>query len=222
MMGSADYLAGIWSGTGREATWFTGEIARYRSGWGMYYYVAAVYTLTGRNPFALQLLSGILGANTCVLIYRIARMIYPSQRLARQAGILTAIAAIPPDMDLTGFERATYLFSAQRLSYLHDEIERTGNGQRMSPGCCYLSLGFMHCGITFSLSYLLRLPERLLFAAKKFSPKQILQGSGAVLLIGLMFAYYGAGGVAQRSMNLSQMQANREWSARCIGFWIWR
>ncbi len=57
----------------------------------MYYFVAAIYYITGRNPLATQLICCVLGANTCVLIYRIARMIYPVQRVARLAAILAPV-----------------------------------------------------------------------------------------------------------------------------------
>ncbi|MEP7272127.1 MAG: hypothetical protein ABI882_11535 [Acidobacteriota bacterium] len=39
----------------------------------------------------------------------------------------------------------------------------------------------------------------------------------AVLLIGLFFAYYGAGDVAQKSLDLGLIQSGREWSAGVSG-----
>jgi hypothetical protein len=57
----------------------------------------------------------------------------------------------------------------------------------------------------------------LIVASRKMSPQRILQGAVAVMLIGLFFAYYGAGDVAQKSFDLKLIQSGREWSATASG-----
>ncbi len=74
------------SGTYYEV--FTSRAAA--SGWGMPYLVAAIYTFTGRNTFAVQLFNSVLGAATACLIYNCAKSIFSSTRVARIAAVLVA------------------------------------------------------------------------------------------------------------------------------------
>lgn len=61
------------------------------SGWGMSYLVATIYTVIGRNPFAIQLFNSILGAATACLIYVCAKQIFHNSRVARISSILVAV-----------------------------------------------------------------------------------------------------------------------------------
>jgi Dolichyl-phosphate-mannose-protein mannosyltransferase len=60
------------------------------SGWGMMYVVAAIYKIVGRNPLATQFVNCALGAATAPLAYMIAAEIFPNQKVARVAAVLTA------------------------------------------------------------------------------------------------------------------------------------
>ncbi|HEX8070873.1 MAG TPA: glycosyltransferase family 39 protein, partial [Pyrinomonadaceae bacterium] len=57
---------------------------------GMPYYVAAVYSLVGRNPLAVQLVDAVLGAATAPTVYLCARRIFNNLRVARLSGLLVA------------------------------------------------------------------------------------------------------------------------------------
>ena len=61
------------------------------SGWGMAYLVAAIYTIVGRNPFAIQLFNSVLGAATSILAYVCATTMIGNQRVARTTAILIAV-----------------------------------------------------------------------------------------------------------------------------------
>src|SRR6185312_12579651 len=67
---------------------FTGGGAT--SGWGMIYYVAAIYKITGRNPLAVQFVNCIWGAATAPIAYLISMEIFPHKRAARITAVLTA------------------------------------------------------------------------------------------------------------------------------------
>src|SRR6185369_5996283 len=54
-------------------------------GWGMYYIVGALYSLTGRNIFAAQSLCGVVGAATAPLVYFCANSIFGNRKVARVA-----------------------------------------------------------------------------------------------------------------------------------------
>jgi hypothetical protein len=60
------------------------------SGWGMVYMVAGIYSLTGRNILAIQMVNAVLGAATAVVIYLCAQHVFNNQRVARLSGIAVA------------------------------------------------------------------------------------------------------------------------------------
>jgi hypothetical protein len=61
------------------------------SGWGMSYFVAAVYKIVGQNPLAVQYLNALLGAATAVITYLIALDIFGNRRVARVTGLAVAL-----------------------------------------------------------------------------------------------------------------------------------
>ncbi len=60
------------------------------SGWGMTYMVAVIYKVVGRNMLATQYVNCMLGAATAPIAYLIAMEIFPNERVARVAAVLTA------------------------------------------------------------------------------------------------------------------------------------
>src|SRR5215471_15371126 len=76
-------LCQSWQGLiDRNTSWLSSFTDVNRSGWGMYYYVAALYYILGRNPLAVQLLNAVYGAASCILAYRIARTVWPELRVS--------------------------------------------------------------------------------------------------------------------------------------------
>lgn len=61
------------------------------SGFGMFYLVAAIYTLVGRNLLATQFFNCVLGAATACLIYVCAKNIFNNRRVAKAAAIFVAV-----------------------------------------------------------------------------------------------------------------------------------
>ncbi len=57
------------------------------SGWGMIYFVAAVYGLVGRNMLAIQFVNSVIGAATAVVIFLIAKHVFNNARVAVVAAI---------------------------------------------------------------------------------------------------------------------------------------
>lgn len=60
------------------------------SGWGMSYIVASIYTLTGRNPLAVQFVNAVVGAATAPLIFLCAEQLFQNIKVARMAALLVA------------------------------------------------------------------------------------------------------------------------------------
>ena len=77
-------LSQAWQGMGSVDTpYMKSYINLSRPGWGMFYYVGAVYYVIGQNQLAVQLINCALGAAACIAVYRIALLIYPEPRPAR-------------------------------------------------------------------------------------------------------------------------------------------
>ena len=82
----------VWAGKGGTLSPF--ELHRIASlsgsGWGMNYFVAAIYFVFGRNIFIAQTICGVLGAATAPAVYVLSRKLYENRRVARTAAILAA------------------------------------------------------------------------------------------------------------------------------------
>jgi hypothetical protein len=59
-------------------------------GWGMLYFVAAIYRLVGQNMLAVQFVNSIMGAATAPIIYLCAKHIFSNRRAARLACMFVA------------------------------------------------------------------------------------------------------------------------------------
>jgi len=57
------------------------------SGWGMGYYVGAVYFLIGRNMLAIQFINAVMGAATSIIIFISAQQMFNNLRVSKLAGL---------------------------------------------------------------------------------------------------------------------------------------
>lgn len=196
-----------------DKSWRGGHLDATRSGWGMYYYVAAIYFVIGRNPLATQLINCALGAVTCLLVYRITLMVYPLPRVARIAALLTAVT---PSMVLwtsQGLKESPIIFCLCLCTLLALRL-----CQRFRPTDFFwliLALFGLYSLRHYAFYIVfIAIVGALLFTMKKLAPVRILQGVTLVIILGLTFAYFGASEVAQKSFDLKKLQAGREWSAK--------
>ena len=60
------------------------------SGWGMVYFVGAIYGLVGRNLLATQFINSVLGAATAVVIFLCAKQVFNNVRVASVAAVAVA------------------------------------------------------------------------------------------------------------------------------------
>lgn len=61
------------------------------SGWGMYYLVAAIYSVFGANFLIAQSFCGVIGALTAPMVYFCAEKIFKNQRVARLSALAVAV-----------------------------------------------------------------------------------------------------------------------------------
>jgi 4-amino-4-deoxy-L-arabinose transferase-like glycosyltransferase len=64
--------------------------ADFEVGWGMTYFVAAIYYVVGENMLAVQFANAVLGAATAPVIYLCAHRIFGNLRVARWSALLAA------------------------------------------------------------------------------------------------------------------------------------
>ena len=207
-------LSQAWHGLGSVDTpYMISYTSTGRPGWGMFYYVGSIYYVIGQNPLAVQLINCAFGAAACIAVYKIAQILYPSQRVARMGAMFTALA---PSMILWSSQMlkdapivlclclcslcALKLRSKFRLKYLVIVLVAL---------FCLFSLRNYAFYIMF-----VAIASALLFAARRFTPLRMVQGGVLVLTIGITLAYFGAGSVSKDSFDLKRIQAAREWSAK--------
>lgn len=61
------------------------------SGWGMYYLVATIYAVFGRNPLAAQMFSSVIGAATAPAAYICSYRIFHNKRVAKASALIIAL-----------------------------------------------------------------------------------------------------------------------------------
>jgi Dolichyl-phosphate-mannose-protein mannosyltransferase len=207
-------LAQSWRGLiDPNAPWLVRYTQIGSSGWGMFYFVGSVYYLIGQNPLAIQLIDGALGAISCVAIYKIALLVYPRQRVAKTAAVLTAFA---PSMVLWSSQalKDAPIVLCLCLCMLYTLKLRN----RFDLRSFLLLLLFLIC--LYSLRHyafyivFATIAVTFLFGWRKITPLRVLQGGLLVIVIGITLAYIGAGDTAQQSFDLKRIQEFRAWGAR--------
>lgn len=207
-------LSQAWHGMGNlDTPYMKSYIGLSRSGWGMFYYVGAVYYAIGQNQLAVQLINCALGAAACIAVYRIALMIYPEQRPARVAAVLTAFA---PSMILWSSQMLkdapivlSLCLCALYTLKLRNRFQTKNLILLIASLFCLFSLRHYAFYIMF-----VAVASALLLTPKRLSPLRIAQGGILVIVLGITLAYFGAGRVSQETFDLKHIQASREWSAK--------
>lgn len=82
-----NWLSEIWFGQNITDT----AIRTTNSGWGMPYLVATLYSVVGRNIFAAQCFSAVIGAATAPLVYNCAHQIFGNRRVGKVSALLVAL-----------------------------------------------------------------------------------------------------------------------------------
>lgn len=188
-----------------------------RSGWGMPYYVGAVYYLVGRNTLAVQMLNCVLGAMTCVLIYKITYLIYSSQhpRVARWAGILMAVTPSMVLWSAQAIKESPLMFCISLCAYMALRLCRKMELRNFIVMSLSLFAIYALRNYAFFILFV-AIAGALAFSILKMSAVRSLQGMVLIVVLGSVFAYFGAGQVATQ-YDLKTIQQGRVWSAKVSG-----
>lgn len=89
---SGSWVSDYWMGRGVELGVDINEALSMRgSGWGMNYFMGAVYVIAGKSILVAQTICAVVGAATAPLVYYCARSIYHNKRVAKGAAIGIAV-----------------------------------------------------------------------------------------------------------------------------------
>jgi len=182
------------------------------AGWGMVYFVAAIYSIIGRNLLAVQLLNAVLGAATAVVIFLCAQHVFNNFRVARLAAIAVAFY---PSLVLwssqglkdgpTVFFLALAIFATLRL------------GEKLSLRfilillCSLIALFALRFYVLYMIS--VAIGGAFIIGMQQVTASSFGRQLSAIVLLGLALTYVGvtrsAGSQFERYGNLQTVQASR-------------
>ncbi len=207
-------LCQSWQGIGNSHnSWLAAATNLNKSGWGMLYYIAAIYYIVGQNMLAAAFVTASLGASTAVVVYKIAMLLFDHSRTARTAAVLIAFSPSMIIWSSYGLKDGLIVLCLSFCALYTLKLR-----EKVSPQDVALLLLFL-----FGLYSLRHYVFMVLFAAiagglilgaKKLSPTRILQGGLLVLVIGFVFVYFGAKDVAEKNLDLKKIQRGRVWGAK--------
>lgn len=182
------------------------------SGWGMGYYVAAIYYVIGQNALAANFITACFGAASAIVIYKVVLLIIPQPQVARTAAILVAVAPSMVIWSSQAMKDGLIVFclsmSALYALKLREKIRLTSLFYLLFFLFCLFSLRHYVFYILF-----ISIAGALILGAKKLSPIHIAQGGALVVIIGVLFVYFGAQDIVEKNFDLKRIQAGRVWSA---------
>ncbi|MDQ3135206.1 MAG: glycosyltransferase family 39 protein [Acidobacteriota bacterium] len=158
--------------------------------WGMPYFVAAIYWVTGRNLLAVQFVNAVMGAATAPVIFLCARHIYGNLRVARVAAWFVALFPSLVLWSSQGLKDApvVFLLAAVMLATLK-------LGERLSVKFVLVMLGAMLglLSLRFYIFYLVSaaVGGAFVIGMRQVSAQSLARQFVAVAAIGLALTYLG-------------------------------
>lgn len=182
------------------------------SGWGMYYLVAFIYSIVGRNILAAQAFCGVIGAATVPMIYLCAKRIFNNRDVAKISALLVALYP------------AFIIWSGQLLKdgliifLLVLAMTMVLNLQEKFSYSAVLLLLFSLFSILTLRFYIFYMAAAAVIGAfvvgKGNTPQAIVRRLGVLLIIGVGFTYLGviqnAGSEIGEYANLQRIQRSRQ------------
>ncbi len=206
-------LSQSWLGAGGPHPWLASATNFNRSGWGMSYYVAVIYSIVGENLLAAAFVTASFGALTAIVIYRVTMLLFDHVRIARTAALLVAFAPSLVIWSSYPLKDGLIVLCLSLCAYHALQLREKIRLKHVT-----LLLLFLFC--LYSLRHyvfivlFVAVAGGMMLGTNRFSPARLLQGGLIVLLLGFVFVYFGAKEVAEKNLDLKRIQSGRVWGAK--------
>jgi hypothetical protein len=171
------------------------------SGWGMLYYVGAIYQIVGRNRLAVQYVNCVLGAATAILAYIIAMEVFSNRSVARVVAVLTGVFPSLVLWSSQGLKDGPIVFllalSMAAILKLGDKFSFKYLAALSLALCSLLTLRFYVFYIVVVSALAAFLLGRRRLTAVSFARQLIVVG-----LISLALAYFGVSYYARQQLDV--------------------
>ncbi|MBA4123874.1 MAG: glycosyltransferase family 39 protein [Acidobacteria bacterium] len=182
------------------------------SGWGMYYLVAAIYSITGRNILAAQSFCAVIGAATVPMVYTCAHKIFNNRRVGKISALLVAL--YPAFIIWSGqlLKDGLIIFLLVLAMTL---VLRLQEKFRLFD---VVLLGFSLFGIISLRFYIFYMAALAIVGAfvigTSNSPQAMMRRMSALVLMGVGLTYFGvtrdSGSDIENFANLERIQSSRK------------
>lgn len=207
-------LCQSWQGLAdSQNSWLAAATNLNKSGWGMLYYVAAIYYFVGRNMLASALITAALGATTAVIVYRVVILLFNHAGVARTTAVLIAFSPSMIIWSSYGLKDGLIVFCLSFCAFCTLKLRKAFSLKHLMLLLLFL-FGLYSLRHYVFMVLFVAIAGGMILGARNFSPARVLQGGLLTLILGFVFVYFGAKDVAEKNLDLKKIQNGRVWSAK--------
>jgi 4-amino-4-deoxy-L-arabinose transferase-like glycosyltransferase len=160
------------------------------SGWGMVYIVGAIYSVIGRNMFAVQLVNAVVGALTAPIVFLIALRLFGHQKVARTAAFAVAFFPSLALWSAQGLKDGPIMFLLALSMFATLKL-----GEKFDLVFLLILIGslFGLLSLRFYVFYIAAaaIGMAFVFGTRAMSAQSVIRQLVVVLLLGAAFSYLG-------------------------------
>lgn len=184
-----------------------------KSGWGMLYYVAAIYYIVGQNLLASAFVTASLGASTAIVVYRVVILLFDHPRIARTTAVMVAFSPSMIIWSSYGLKDGLIVFCLSFCAFYTLRLREKFSVKDLAMLFLFLFCLYALRHYVFLVLFV-AIAGGMILGAKNFSPTRIFQGAFLIVVIGFAFVYFGAKDVAEKNLDLKKIQSGRVWGAK--------
>jgi hypothetical protein len=184
------------------------------SGWGMYYWVAGLYAITGENMLATQFVNVAIGSLATIFVYFLGERVYRHNTVSRRAAMLVAFFPSIVLWSAQGLKDPLILVAICMVLYATVQLR-----ERFSAGAVVLAVAglFVLYALRFYVFYIMA--AALAFSTVVSSVKTLsgfVRQTAGFAIVGVALLYVGVGEEASEHyafVDLEKIQMSRKYMA---------